>query len=137
MPWLSVNQTRLAKLNAVPTPLLALEVQRGVIPGQPGADCVSVSVAVSVSAIVVRAPSQADQGEPRLRIDLLAEVLRRLDEDHLERRPDVRLIRWPPLVEPSDRPMTTWAWIVGSSSFSATSPRSERTSTCSWTGIFR
>src|SRR5512135_357372 len=91
MPWLSVDQTWLAKLNAVPTPHLALEVQRGVIPGRPGADCVSVSVLDSVSAIVVRAPSKADQGEPRLRIDLLAEVFRRLDEYHLERRPDVRL----------------------------------------------
>src|SRR6476661_4048519 len=37
MPWLSVNHTRLCRLSAVPTPLLALEVQRGEIPGQPGA----------------------------------------------------------------------------------------------------
>ena len=28
MPWLSVNQTRLSGLSAVPTPVLALEVQR-------------------------------------------------------------------------------------------------------------
>src|SRR6266436_7442292 len=38
MPWLSVNHTRLCRLSAVPTPLLALEVQRGAIPGQPGAN---------------------------------------------------------------------------------------------------
>ena len=37
MPWLSVNQTRLTGEIAVPTPLLALEVQRGGMPGQPGA----------------------------------------------------------------------------------------------------
>jgi hypothetical protein len=32
-----VNQTRLVWLRAVPTPVLALEVQRGAMPGQPGA----------------------------------------------------------------------------------------------------
>jgi hypothetical protein len=32
-----VNHTLLFRLSAVPTPLLALEVQRGEIPGQPGA----------------------------------------------------------------------------------------------------
>src|ERR1700722_14380659 len=37
MPWLMVNHTRLCWLSAVPMPLLALEVQRGEIPGQPGA----------------------------------------------------------------------------------------------------
>ena len=37
MPWLRVNQTRLTAERAVPTPLLALEVQRGGMPGQPGA----------------------------------------------------------------------------------------------------
>src|SRR5579863_937320 len=37
MPWLRVNQTRLCWLRAVPTPVFALEVQRGGIPGQPGA----------------------------------------------------------------------------------------------------
>ena len=37
MPWLSVNQTRLTGDSAVPTPLFALEVQRGDMPGQPGA----------------------------------------------------------------------------------------------------
>jgi hypothetical protein len=37
MPWLTVNQTRLPELSAVPTPLFALEVQRAGTPGQPGA----------------------------------------------------------------------------------------------------
>jgi hypothetical protein len=37
MPWLSVNQVRLIAVWAVPTPDLALEVQRGSMPGQPGA----------------------------------------------------------------------------------------------------
>src|SRR2546430_962428 len=37
MPWLSVNQTRLAAPSAVPTPLLALDVHRAPMPGQPGA----------------------------------------------------------------------------------------------------
>lgn len=33
----NVNQTRLLEFRDVPTPLLALEVQRGVDPGQPEA----------------------------------------------------------------------------------------------------
>src|SRR5690349_4637607 len=37
MPWLMVNQTRLSFPTEVPTPLLALEVQRAGMPGQPGA----------------------------------------------------------------------------------------------------
>ena len=37
MPWLMVNQTWLCKFSAVPTPVFALEVQRGGIPGHPGA----------------------------------------------------------------------------------------------------
>jgi hypothetical protein len=37
IPWLSVNQTWLLLLRAVPTPVLALEVQRAEIPGAPGA----------------------------------------------------------------------------------------------------
>src|SRR5207253_4089894 len=36
-PWLSVNHTRLLAPRAVPTPVLALDVQRGGIPGHPGA----------------------------------------------------------------------------------------------------
>jgi hypothetical protein len=32
-----VNQTRLALLNEVPTPLLALDVHRAGLPGHPGA----------------------------------------------------------------------------------------------------
>jgi hypothetical protein len=43
MPWLSVNQTRLSRLTAVPMPLFALDVQRAGIPGQPGAK-ISVTV---------------------------------------------------------------------------------------------
>src|SRR6266568_2859396 len=42
MPWLMVNQTRLAAESAVPTPLLALDVQRAGIPGAP---CATVGVA--------------------------------------------------------------------------------------------
>src|SRR6266536_4542735 len=37
MPWLSVNQTLLCWFSAVPAPVFALEVQRGGMPGQPGA----------------------------------------------------------------------------------------------------
>ena len=37
MPWLKVNQTRLDESMAVPIPLLALDVQRGGIPGAPKA----------------------------------------------------------------------------------------------------
>jgi hypothetical protein len=37
MPWLKVNQIRLLPLRAVPTPDLALEVQRAGIPGDPDA----------------------------------------------------------------------------------------------------
>jgi hypothetical protein len=44
MPWLTVNQTLLALLRAVPAPLLALEVQRAEIPGHPGACFVSLVI---------------------------------------------------------------------------------------------
>ena len=37
MPWLRVNQTAAVAPSAVPTPLLALDVQRAGMPGQPGA----------------------------------------------------------------------------------------------------
>jgi hypothetical protein len=37
MPWLVVNQTLLCWFKAVPAAVLALEVQRGGMPGQPGA----------------------------------------------------------------------------------------------------
>jgi hypothetical protein len=37
MPWLRVNQIRLVRLSAVPIPLLALDVQRAGMTGQPGA----------------------------------------------------------------------------------------------------
>src|SRR5579864_4040467 len=37
MPWLSVNQTWLCPVGGVPTPDWALEVQRGSMPGAPGA----------------------------------------------------------------------------------------------------
>ena len=47
MPWLVVNHTRLCRFNAVPTPLFALEVQRGSIPGQPGAQ-LSVSLKILI-----------------------------------------------------------------------------------------
>jgi len=43
MPWLIVNQTRLTGDSAVPTPDLALDVQRGAMPGQPGASVISTS----------------------------------------------------------------------------------------------
>ena len=42
MPWLSVNQTRLSRLTAVPMPLLALDVQRAGSPGQPGRTAAAV-----------------------------------------------------------------------------------------------
>jgi hypothetical protein len=37
MPWLIVNHTLLCWFSAVPMPLFALDVQRGGMPGQPGA----------------------------------------------------------------------------------------------------
>ena len=37
MPWLVVNHTLLCWFKAVPAAVLALEVRRGGIPGQPGA----------------------------------------------------------------------------------------------------
>src|SRR5580704_16319514 len=40
MPWLMVNQTRLVSASAVPTPLLALDVHRDRIPGDPGASTI-------------------------------------------------------------------------------------------------
>src|SRR5437016_13485923 len=53
MPWLSVNHTRLCRLSAVPTPDLALEVQRGSIPGQPGAKRISGSLTGSCPRLTV------------------------------------------------------------------------------------
>src|SRR5580698_1801089 len=44
MPWLSVNHTLLCWFRAVPTPDLALEVQRGAMPGHPGAKRSEVSL---------------------------------------------------------------------------------------------
>src|SRR5581483_4682053 len=38
MPWLMVNHTRLVRLSAVPMPVFALDVHRGGMPGQPGAE---------------------------------------------------------------------------------------------------
>jgi len=43
IPWLIVNQTRLSARAAVPTALLALDVQRGGIPGDPGGAVKSVN----------------------------------------------------------------------------------------------
>ena len=37
MPWLSVNHTRLVGRSDVPSPVLALLVHRGAMPGHPGA----------------------------------------------------------------------------------------------------
>src|SRR5581483_3989771 len=56
MPWEIVNHTRLRPSNAVPTPLFALEVQRGSRPGPSGAgreigdvvECILLFYALSV-----------------------------------------------------------------------------------------
>ena len=48
MPWLIVNQTRLSARAAVPTALLALEVQRGGMPGDPGGTAKSVKSSTSL-----------------------------------------------------------------------------------------
>src|SRR3954467_13668473 len=61
MPWLSVNQTWLARSNAVPTPVLLLEVQRGAMPGRPGAS--------SPASAAARVPSS-----PRDGISFIADV---------------------------------------------------------------
>src|SRR5207237_3606914 len=47
MPWLMVNQRGLAWLSAVPTPVLALEVQRAGMPGPPGAQRVDFLIMFS------------------------------------------------------------------------------------------
>ena len=44
IPWLVVNHTRLLALSEVPMPVLALDVQRGGIPGQPDAPCVEIVI---------------------------------------------------------------------------------------------
>src|ERR1700692_523357 len=46
MPWLIVNHTRLSAESAVPTPSLSLDVQRGVMPGHPGASFTHVSLVI-------------------------------------------------------------------------------------------
>ena len=43
-----VNQTRLARFKDVPTPLFELEVQRGGMPGAPGAKLVSLAMVLSI-----------------------------------------------------------------------------------------
>src|SRR5580700_4126568 len=55
MPWLSVNQTLLTRLSAVPTPTLALEVHLPGIPGHPGA-CVAASTMGLLSRVIAGAP---------------------------------------------------------------------------------
>src|SRR5258708_2308980 len=60
MPWLSVNQTLLCWFRAVPTPDLALEVQRGGIPGPPGAWRVGES-------FIKLYPWWVEGSEPRIR----------------------------------------------------------------------
>src|SRR5579863_8368937 len=59
MPWLRVNQTLLCWLSAVPAPVLALEVQRGGIPGQPGAYCEDKSVMRLSSFVTIAAVMSA------------------------------------------------------------------------------
>ena len=49
MPWLSVNHTRLCGFSAVPMPDFALDVQRGEIPGHPGAKRSFESLKISLS----------------------------------------------------------------------------------------
>jgi hypothetical protein len=53
MPWLSVNQTRLARLTAVPMPLFALDVQRAGRPGQPGAKSAVCSASSAAAWTIV------------------------------------------------------------------------------------
>jgi hypothetical protein len=57
IPWPRVNQTRLSRLAAVPTPLFALDVQRPGMPGQPGANVLG-SPATVHSPIVNVPPHQ-------------------------------------------------------------------------------
>jgi len=51
--WEIVNQTRLRPSNAVPTPLLALEVQCGSMPGPPGAGLCATALVEVVLAMVM------------------------------------------------------------------------------------
>src|SRR4051794_13837736 len=69
MPWLSVNQTRLSRLIAVPIPLFALDVQRAGTPGQPGAStsartAPSATAPARVESVITMAiTDQSVQGE--------------------------------------------------------------------------
>jgi hypothetical protein len=78
MPWLIVNQTLLCWLSAVPTPVFALDVQRGAIPGQPGVWWMEGSFIYGLSSsrapravmvvqfVILSQPSAAKNlGEPR------------------------------------------------------------------------
>src|SRR4029453_9963907 len=51
MPLETVNQTRLMAEYAVPTPSLSLRVQRGSIPGAPGAGCSCSKIAMDQDAL--------------------------------------------------------------------------------------
>src|SRR5579884_1228432 len=50
MPWLMVNHTRLEWRSAVPSPDFALDVQRGGMPGHPGANFSTSSAIVNCFA---------------------------------------------------------------------------------------
>src|SRR2546426_12824661 len=77
-----------------------------------------------------------NQRQARLRVVALAQVARRLHEHDLERRPHVGLQQVAAARLATARPTTTCAWTLGSPLYSATSPMSERASTCSRSGIF-
>ena len=59
MPWLSVYHTRLCGVSAVPMPDFTLDVQRGAIPGHPGAKRSFESLTLWFSLYVDSLPDQA------------------------------------------------------------------------------
>ena len=65
-PWLNVNQTRLWLLKAVPSPVLALEVQRAGRPGPFGAERLGVFFNLAVRGLfgMIFRIGQSDSGWP-------------------------------------------------------------------------
>src|SRR5262249_36795422 len=85
MPWLSVNQTRLAAPRAVPRPFLALDVQRAGIPGQPGAKSTLRSGGCFMIATISadRSGHSCGAGLQAGVTDLLSQFVRTLGRTHL------------------------------------------------------
>src|SRR4029079_7943247 len=91
MPWLSVYHTRLLERSAVPMPDLALEVQRGSMPGLPGG-IGAAPPGCSFMAVTLRekTATTADRRARRWHAPPSADAVRLLDRSHRRARSPAR-----------------------------------------------